>query len=321
LLKGDVKGAAVTAAFTYAGKAIGNFFFPGVGGIVGGVIGSIVGGLFGKKKSKPPPVSIYRVMGVVANEVNGIQTTFTSGAAAPAEWSKFADTILMALFNSAKLMQQMSGKPLPFEHIGIYLHQDSGIQLSLHQPGEPLNNSMTKWNKNFGALSSWKAGTGIVSMIEFMRDCLKENKDAITAEKLDKATADLKSKSISTITSGVLKELKADGQYDLAKGVGYDRGTPTATGRTAVARNTAGATTSTTTAAITSGAKVNTSSNLTSSAQTITSNNGAPINSVVTVGGKTENDNSMNVTNINQISPMADQWRQPAFNTGYQLVA
>jgi GH24 family phage-related lysozyme (muramidase) len=322
LLKGDVKGAATTAAFTYAGKAIGNFFFPGVGGIVGGFIGSIVGGLFGKKKqSRPPPVSIYRVLGVVANEVNGIQTTYTSGAAAPAEWSKFADTILMALFNSAKLMQQMSGKPLPFEHIGIYLHQDNGIQLSLHQPGEPLNNSMTKWNKNFGPLSSWKAGTGIVSMIEFMRDCLKEGKDAITAEKLDKASADLKSKSIQTITSGVLRELKTGGQYDLAKGVGYDRGTPTATGRTAVARNTTGATTSTTTAAITSGAKVNTSSNLTSSAQTTTLNNGAPINSVVTVGGKTENDNSMNVTNINQMSPMNDPWRQPSYNTNFQLVA
>jgi GH24 family phage-related lysozyme (muramidase) len=322
LLKGDVKGAATTAAFTYAGKAIGNFFFPGVGGIVGGFIGSIVGGLFGKKKqSRPPPVSIYRVLGVVANEVNGIQTTYTSGAAAPAEWSKFADTILMALFNSAKLMQQMSGKPLPFEHIGIYLHQDNGIQLSLHQPGEPLNNSMTKWNKNFGPLSSWKAGTGITSMIEFMRDCLKEGKDAITAEKLDKASADLKSKSIQTITSGVLRELKTGGQYDLAKGVGYDRGTPTATGRTAVARNTTGATTSTTTAAITSGAKVNTSSNLTSSAQTITSNNGAPINSVVTVGGKTENDNSMNVTNINQMSPLNDPWRQPSYNTNFQLVA
>jgi GH24 family phage-related lysozyme (muramidase) len=320
LLKGDVKGAAVTAAFTYAGKAIGNFFFPGVGGIVGGFIGSIVGGLFGKKKSRPPPVSIYRVMGVVANEVNGIQTTFTSGAAAPAEWTKFADTILMALFNSAKLMQQVSGKPLPFDHIGIYLHQDNGIQMSLHQPGEPLNNSNTKWNKNFGPLSSWKAGTGIVGMIEFMRDCLKEGKDAITTDKLDKATTELKSKNISTITSGVINELKAGGQYDLTKGVGYNRGTA-AVARTVTARNTAGATTVTTTAAITSGAKVDTSTTLTSSAKNTTSNNNAPINSVVTVGGKTENDNSMNVTNINQISPMADQWRQPAFNTGYQLVA
>jgi GH24 family phage-related lysozyme (muramidase) len=320
LLKGDVKGAAVTAAFTYAGKAIGNFFFPGVGGIVGGFIGSIVGGLFGKKKSRPPPVSIYRVMGVVANEVNGIQTTFTSGAAAPAEWTKFADTILMALFNSAKLMQQVSGKPLPFDHIGIYLHQDNGIQMSLHQPGEPLNNSNTKWNKNFGPLSSWKAGTGIVSMIEFMRDCLKEGKDSITTDKLDKATTELKSKNIQTITSGVINELKAGGQYDLTKGVGYDRGTATIA-RTVTARNTAGATTVTTTAAITSGAKVDTSTTLTSSAKTTNSNNSAPINSVVTVGGKTENDNSMSVTNINQISPMADQWRQPAFNTGYQLVA
>jgi len=319
LLKGDVKGAAVTAAFTYAGKAIGNFFFPGVGGIVGGFIGSIVGGLFGKKQSKPPPVSIYRVMGVVANEVNGIQTTYTSGAAAPAEWTKFADTILMALFNSAKLMQQVSGKPLPFDHIGIYLHQDNGIQMSLHQPGEPLDNSNTKWNKNFGPLSSWKAGTGIVGMIEFMRDCLKEGKDAITTDKLDKATTELKSKNIQTITSGVINELKAGGQYDLTKGVGYNRGTA-AVARTVTARNTAGATTSTNTA-ITSGAKVNTSTNLTSSAQTTTSNNSAPINSVVTVGGKTENDNSMNVTNINQMSPMADPWRQPSYNTNFQLVA
>ena len=352
LLKGDVKGAATTAAFTYAGKAIGNYFFPGVGGIVGGFIGSIVGGLFGKKKqSRPPPVAIYRVLGVVANEVNGIQTTYTSGAAAPAEWSKFADTILMALFNSAKLMQQMSGKPLPFEHIGIYLHQDNGIQLSIHQPGEPISDPNTKWQKNFGPLSSWKAGTGIVSMIEFMRDCLKEGKDAITAEKLDKASADLKSKSIQTITSGVLRELKTGGQYDLAKGVGYDRGTPTAAGRTAVARNTAGTantatartTTGTTTSggaantaaalltsaasisaaadAITPGAKNTSATSLTSSAQTTTLNNGAPINSVVTVGGKTENDNSMNVTNINQMSPMNDPWRQPSYNTNFQLVA
>jgi len=352
LLKGDVKGAATTAAFTYAGKAIGNYFFPGVGGIVGGFIGSIVGGLFGKKKqSRPPPVSIYRVLGVVANEVNGIQTTYTSGAAAPAEWSKFADTILMALFNSAKLMQQMSGKPLPFEHIGIYLHQDNGIQMSLHQPGEPLDNSNTKWNKNFGPLSSWKAGTGIVSMIEFMRDCLKEGKDAITAEKLDKASADLKSKSIQTITSGVLRELKTGGQYDLAKGVGYDRGTPTAAGRKAVARNTtstantatARTTTGTTTSggaantaaalltsaasisaaadAITPGAKNTSATSLTSSAETTNMTNSAPINSVVTVGGKTENDNSMNVTNINQMSPMNDPWRQPSYNTNFQLVA
>ena len=319
LLKGDVKGAAITAAFTYAGKAIGTYFGGPIGGAIGGFIGSIVGGLFGKKKSQPPPVSIYRVMPVTGNEVT-ISTTYTSGAAAPAEWSKFADTILMALFNSAKLMQQVSGKALPFEHIGIYLHQSNGIQLSLHQPGEPLNNSNTKWNKNFGALSSWKPGTGIVGMIEFMRDCLKEGKDAITADKLDKASTELKSKNIQTITSGVLNELKAGGQYDLTKGVGYNRGTA-AIARTVTARNTAGATTVTTTAAITSGAKVDTSTTLTSSAKTTNSNNSAPINSVVTVGGKTENDNSMNVTNINQISPMADQWRQPAFNTGYQLVA
>jgi hypothetical protein len=49
--------------------------------------------------------------------------------------------------------------------------------------------------------------------------------------------------------------------------------------------------------------------------------NSAPINSVVTVGGKTENDNSMNVTNINQMSPMNDPWRQPSYNTNFQLVA
>jgi hypothetical protein len=320
LLKGDVKGAAITAAFTYAGKAIGTYFGGPIGGAIGGFIGSIVGGLFGKKKSQPPPVSIYRVMPVSGNEVT-ISTTYTSGAAAPAEWSKFADTILMALFNSAKLMQQVSGKALPFEHIGIYLHQSNGLQLSLHQPGEPLDNSNTKWNKNFGALSSWKPGTGIVGMIEFMRDCLKEGKDAITADKLDKASTELKSKNIQTITSGTLNELKTGGQYDLTKGVGYDAGVPTAPGRTigGKARNTGVTSTGVT---MTPASKTTSSTSLTSSAETKTmNNNSAPINSVVAVGGKTENDNSTSITNINQTSPMADQWRQPAFNTGYQLVA
>jgi hypothetical protein len=50
-------------------------------------------------------------------------------------------------------------------------------------------------------------------------------------------------------------------------------------------------------------------------------NNGAPINSVVAVGGKTENDNSTTITNINQMSLTSDIWRQPTYNTGFQLVA
>jgi hypothetical protein len=61
--------------------------------------------------------------------------------------------------------------------------------------------------------------------------------------------------------------------------------------------------------------------NLTASAQTTTLNNGAPINSVVAVGGKTENDNSTTITNINQMSLTNDQWRQPFINTGFQLAA
>jgi hypothetical protein len=229
LLKGDVKGAAVTAAFTYAGQAIGNFLLPGIGGPIGGFVGSIVGGLFGGKK-KPPKTTIYRVMGTSGNDVN-ITTTYSTGSP-PAEWSKFADSILMALFNSVKLMQQMSNKPLPFEHIGIYLHQDDGIQLSLHQAGEPLNNSTTKWNKWFGKLDAWKPGSGIASMIEFIRDCIKQSADtdSVTASKLDAATQELKNKDIETLTKGVLTELKTGGRYDLSKGVGYDAGKSTTAG-------------------------------------------------------------------------------------------
>ena len=153
----------------------------------------------------------------------------------------------------------------------------------------------------------------------------------------------------------MLTELKPGGQYDLTKGVGYDSGKPTTTGRTigtVKSRDTAGANTATTTAttgittankltdvaatiggamgatisavadAITPGTKVNTSASLTSSsAETTNTNNSAPINSVVAVGGKTENDNSMNITNINQMSLTSDPWRQPSYNTGFQLVA
>ena len=192
-------------------------------------------------------------------------------------------------------------------------------------------------------------------MIEFMRDCLKEGKDAITADKLDQATKDLKSKDITTITSGVLTELKPGGQYDLTKGVGYNSGTTAKTGFTVAkvgrydSANTAASTT--TTGTTTAGALANTAATLltgaasavasavgkaitpggtttpaanltsTSSGQTTTLNNGTPINSVVAVGGKTENDNSTTITNINQMSITADPWRQTAFNTGYQLYA
>ena len=349
LAKGDVKGAAITAAFTYVGYSIG--------GPVGGFIGSMIGSLFGKKPKKPNPC-LLRVIGTAGNDQTAITTTYTKDNPDPS-YTKFADSLLVALFNSAKLMQQTTGKTLPFENIGIYLDSNTGIALALYQPGETtLANATPKWNKNFGPLSSWKAGTGIVSMIEYMRDCMKEGASAITAEKLDKATAELKTKNIQTLTSGLIRELQSGGQYDLTKGVGYDRGTPTNIGRTVVSRNTTGTTgtasantatsrttTGTTTAGalantaatllngaaatvasavgatLTTGTKVNTSASLTPSAETTNMTNGAPINSVVTVGGKTENDNSMNVTNINQMSPMNDPWRQPLYNTGFQLAA
>ena len=126
----------------------------------------------------------------------------------------------------------MSNKPLPFENVGIYLHQNEGIQLSLHQAGEPLNNSTTKWNKWFGKMDAWKPGSGIASMIEFIRDCIKESvgADTATAAKLDAATQELRNKDIGTLTQGILTELKTGGRYDLSKGVGYDSGKSTTAG-------------------------------------------------------------------------------------------
>ena len=46
-----------------------------------------------------------------------------------------------------------------------------------------------------------------------------------------------------------------------------------------------------------------------------------PTNSVVAVGGSSQIDNSMSVTNINQISTMNDPWRRGGVNTDYQLAA
>ena len=316
LLKGDVKGAATTAAFTYVGSVVAPMFGlpPQLGAAIGSILGSFVG-----RKPKP---AVLRVTSSSGNEVSA--TTTWSKDSPPEAWSKFADVILVALLNSAKLMQQQSGVALPFVNIGIYVDSQSGISLWLYQEGDPTNTSaQPKWSKNFGSIGSFKMGTAIVGMIEFMRDCLKEGKDTITADKLDKATTELKSKNIQTITSGVLSELKAGGQYDLSKGVGYNSGTPTSDGRTigtAKARNTTGTATN---ATVTPAAKATSATSLTSSSseQTTTMNNGAPVNSVVAVGGKTENDNSMTVTNINQMSPMNDPWRQPLYNTGFQLAA
>jgi GH24 family phage-related lysozyme (muramidase) len=355
-LKGDYKKAATTAAGTYAGmKAgayIGSFFGPG-GTAIGATIGAIVGSILGSKVGRKPKPAVLRVTSSKGSEVSAVTTFEKDGP--PAEWSKFADTLLVALLNSAKLMQQKSGAALPFVNIGIYMDSQSGVTLALYQEGEATNSAHPKWNKNFGSIGDIKAGTALVGMIEFMRDCLKEGKDAITTDKLDKATAELKTKNITTITAGLLNELKPGGRYDLTKGVGYDAGIPTAADRTIVARNTTGVsantaasttTTGTTTAAavantaatllngaaaavasavstaLTPGTKVNTSASLIpTTATTNNMTNSPPINSVVAVGGKTENDNSTTITNINQMSLTSDIWRQPTYNTGFQLVA
>jgi GH24 family phage-related lysozyme (muramidase) len=323
LLQGDVKGAALTAAGTYAGMKIGAYFGP-TGVVVGAILGSILGGSIGRK----PKPAVLRVIGTTGNEVSA-STTWAKDSP-PDAWSKFADTILVALFNSAKLMQQMSGGTLSFTNIGVYVDSQSGISLCLYKEGESTNtSSLPQWNKNFGSIGDFKLGTALKGMIEFMRDCLKEGKDTITADKLDKATTELKSKNITAITSGVLNELKTGGQYDLSKGVGYDSGKPTSTGRTAGEAKTR-------VGAVNLGS-INDASNVTSltaargttsattlvptSQNTTNVSNMAPTNSVVAVGGSSQVDNSMSVTNINQISTLNDPWRKGSVNTDYVLAA
>jgi hypothetical protein len=316
-LKGDFKKAATSAAGTYIGLAIsgGN---PIVGAI-GGMLGSMIG-----RKPKP---AVLRVAGSTGNEVSA--TTTFSKDSPPEAWSKFADTILVALFNSAKLMQQMAGGTLSFVNIGVYVDSQSGITLALYQEGEATSNANPKWTKNFGSIGDFKLGTALKGMIEFMRDCLKEGKDAITADKLDKATTELKSKNIQTITSGVLNELKTGGQYDLSKGVGYDSGKPTSTGRitgnakTRVGAVNLGSINSASNVTSLTAAKANTSATalVPTSGNTTNVSNMTPTNSVVAVGGSSQIDNSMSVTNINQISTMNDPWRRGGVNTDYQLAA
>lgn len=48
-LKGDLKGAALSAA----GTLVGNLLLPGIGGILGGIAGNFLGGLIGGKKEPP----------------------------------------------------------------------------------------------------------------------------------------------------------------------------------------------------------------------------------------------------------------------------
>lgn len=211
LISGDVKGAALSAA----GAFIGNLILPGIGGVIGGFLG----GLFGGGGSSPQYKTLLRVVRVQNNNDPSVRATTSSANGPPKEFGDFADVLLTGLFNSAKAYERISGITAPFVYIGVYVHQGEGVKIFFYYPGEPTDKGSSKVY-DAGALKDFSVNKALSGAADYMKNLFADGKDAAAIDKLAAATKFIHSKSVTTLTKGLLSEFKARGRYELPALVG-----------------------------------------------------------------------------------------------------
>jgi len=196
LAQGDIKGAAVTAAFTYIGYAIG--------GPVGGFIGSIVGSLFGGGSSPPQPnPQIWRIIRVKGNNnIAGIADLQAPREATPQGWVEFADSLIRVAFNATKEAEVQTKEQSPFDFVMCSIDKNSvTISLITGAPSSAGN------DLNLGAPGKdFSAGVAASQIVKHVADAFKAAY-AAKSDAVDKASKLLNSKTYGTISKGLIKEL------------------------------------------------------------------------------------------------------------------
>jgi hypothetical protein len=195
LAQGDIKGAAVTAAFTYIGTVLG--------GPIGGFIGSIVGSFFGSSKPRQPDPAVWRVIRVKGNNnIAAITDLQAPRESPPAGWNDFADALIRVGFNASKAAEVETKEQSPFDFIMCSIDKNN-IIISL-RTGEP--NSAGN-DLNLGAPSKdFDAGQSASKIVKHVSDAFKAAY-AAKASAIDKASKLLNSRTYATVSKGLLKEL------------------------------------------------------------------------------------------------------------------
>ena len=206
-LSGDIKGAAVTAAFTYVGYAIG--------GPIGGAIGSFIGGLFGKKKRRPRP-TLARSIFVLGN--NDITKKVTIGsrdlnAEQITAVESMLDAYLNVAFNATKTIEARSKIKSPFYAI-VFEFGPGYLQMKLYVEGETiafLHTPALAFNYGDPSGKEFKAGSTAKKIVKDIEGQFVKDKTANEIENIQKATTEVTSQSFFALTGGLSPKL------DLAK--------------------------------------------------------------------------------------------------------
>jgi len=225
LFKGDIAGAATTAAGVYIGQAIGNMILPGIGGIVGGFLGGFVGGLFGGGGSSPPQPNpqIWRIIRVRGNNNIGAITDLQAPReATPQGWVDFADSMIRVGFNAAKEAEVQTKEQSPFDFIMCTIDKNN-VTISL-RTGDPTSSGN---DLALGAPGKdFSAGKAASQIVKHVADAFKTAYAAKT-DAIDKASKILNSKTYGTVSKGLIKELSTGtNKIDVTKEQGVFGATP-----------------------------------------------------------------------------------------------
>lgn len=198
LFQGDIKGAATTAALTYVGTAIG--------GPIGGAIGSVIGSLFGKKKKRPPPKIIDKVL--VVSEKNIANKVVVREENNPSDGQKqLVDAFLNTAFNTAMSIYQVSKINPPFSAIYISI-RNANLKMALPKTysGGQINEG---WVYEVEMEEKKNSSFYMLEIMRKVRDVYKaESQDPEYLKKIDEGYKLVSNKSAGQLAGGLISNLK-----------------------------------------------------------------------------------------------------------------
>lgn len=223
-LTGDIKGATITAGSYAVGQAAsaaigaeiskaGVFGFDPVSIGISLLVSFALSSLF--KKKAPRPRLVYAIAVTGNNNINAHQKVFVQHEHAfPAQWNDYAISLLKIAFNAHKLIEARENKAGPYNFIAIAMNNND-IFLVLSQEITAQDKESDYFDKRNGKSSNgnWyyyfalttSAGQVASEIVDRIGQTWKEG--AGDSDKIQKAIDQLKSKSFSSLSAGLISDL------------------------------------------------------------------------------------------------------------------